>query len=87
MLLTELPGFGLSPSSGILENRKHDVSETESQVKAEEDAYSVRSLRKSESQSLDQFPKCRYFYSLEYRMMEKIQKPSNSALYTIFRTL
>jgi hypothetical protein len=28
VFLTELLGFGLFPSSGILENRKHDVSET-----------------------------------------------------------
>jgi hypothetical protein len=34
-----------------------------------------------------QFPKRRVFYSLEYRTMEKVQKPSNSVLYTIVRTL
>jgi hypothetical protein len=29
-----------------------------------------------------QFPKCRVFYFLEYRTMEKVQKPSNSECYT-----
>jgi hypothetical protein len=42
--------FGLFPSSGILENRKHDVSETacfRPQVKGAEDTYSVGPLGKS----------------------------------------
>jgi hypothetical protein len=41
--------FGLFPSSGILENRQHDVSENGSvpQVKGGEDTYSVGALRKS----------------------------------------
>jgi hypothetical protein len=29
-----------------------------------------------------QFPKCRVFYSLEYRSMKKVQKSSNSVCYT-----
>jgi hypothetical protein len=39
--------FGLRPSSGILETRKHNVSETGfvSVLRWEEDTYSVRSLR------------------------------------------
>jgi hypothetical protein len=42
--------FELFPSSGILENRKCDISETRcfrSQVKGGEDIYSVGPLRKS----------------------------------------
>jgi hypothetical protein len=42
--------FGLFPSSSILENRKHDVSETGSVSVlrlGREDTYSVRPLRKS----------------------------------------
>jgi hypothetical protein len=42
--------FGLLPSSGILENRKHDVSETGSVFFLRlggEDTYSVGPLRKS----------------------------------------
>jgi hypothetical protein len=41
--------FGLCPSSGILETRKHNVSETGSFPSSDEGAetYSVGSLRKS----------------------------------------
>jgi hypothetical protein len=42
--------FGLFPSSGILETRKHDVSETGSFFRPRvrgEDTYSVGSLKKS----------------------------------------
>jgi hypothetical protein len=49
--------FGLFQSSGILGTRKHDVSDTESVsvLRCEgEDTCSVRSLRQSQSQSLDQ---------------------------------
>jgi hypothetical protein len=52
-------GFGLSPSSGILGNRKHNVSETGGRKQI-------------------QFPKRRVFCFLDYRTMEKVQKPSNS---------
>jgi hypothetical protein len=48
--------YALSPSSGILETRKHDVSETGSVSVigyGEEDTYSVVSLRKCQRQSLD----------------------------------
>jgi hypothetical protein len=47
--------FGLFPSSGILENRKHDVSETGTLSvlrRGKEDTYSVVPLRKSYTQSL-----------------------------------
>jgi hypothetical protein len=43
-------GFGLFPSSGILRNRKHDVSETGSVSVLrceEEDTYSVGSFRQT----------------------------------------
>jgi hypothetical protein len=42
-----LLGFGLFPPSGILEKRKHDESETESQVKAVEDTYSLGLLERA----------------------------------------
>jgi hypothetical protein len=34
-----------------------------------------------------QFPRRRVLYFLEHRTMEKVQKPSNSMLYIIVRTL
>jgi hypothetical protein len=58
--------FELFPSSGILENRKHDVSETGS----------VSVLRWRGEKTPTQ--KRRVFCSLEYRTMEKVPKPSNS---------
>jgi hypothetical protein len=55
--------LGLLPSSGILENRKHDVSKLD--------------LFLSSGEQI-QFPKRRVFYLLENRTMEKVQKLSNS---------
>jgi hypothetical protein len=82
--------FGLLPSSGILENRKQDVSEIgyfRPQVNGGEDTYSVGPLRKNFSpfawgRKQIQFPKRRVFYSLEYRTTEKVQNPSNSVCST-----
>jgi hypothetical protein len=54
--------FGLFPSPGILENRKHDVSETGS----------VSVLRWRGKQI--QFPKRRFFYTLEYWKMDRVKK-------------
>jgi hypothetical protein len=65
--------FGLCPSSGILETKKHNVSETGCfcpQMRGE-DTYSVAPLRKSTGLS-------DFFYFLEYRTMNKVQKLSYS---------
>jgi hypothetical protein len=43
---------------------------------------------KNMSRDIFQFPKRHVFYFLEYRTMEKVQKPSNYyVLYIIVRTL
>jgi hypothetical protein len=73
--------LGLYPSSRILGNRGHDVSEIGS-------VSIFRWERKTPTQlgSLDranpthcQFPKRRVLYCLEFRTMEKVQEPSNSS--------
>jgi hypothetical protein len=76
--------FGLCPSSGILENRKHDVSETgcvsvlrwrgktPTQLGPLKKPISINERKEI------QFPKRRVFYLLNYRTMEEVQKPSNS---------
>jgi hypothetical protein len=64
--------FGLRPSSGILETRKHNVSETGS----------VSVLRLGEGRKHIRFPKRCVFKFLKYRTMGKVQKPSNSEYYT-----
>jgi hypothetical protein len=80
--------FGLFPSSGILENIKHNVSRFGNgicfrlQVKGEKTPTQLGPLERANLQ----FPKRRVFCSLEYRTLEKVQKLSNSVLYTIDRT-
>jgi hypothetical protein len=59
--------LGLFPSSGILQNRKHDVSETGS--------VSVLRWGGGGKTHIQLGPLER-----EYRTMEKVQKPSNSKL-------
>jgi hypothetical protein len=70
-------GVLVFPSSGILETRNHDVSETGS-VSVLRDLNELVSLPTTPEDGNIQFPKRRAFWFLEYRTMEKVLKPSNS---------
>jgi hypothetical protein len=75
--------FGLCPPSSITETRKHNVSETSSvsflRWGGWQDTYSVEFPPPfSWGRKQIQFPKRCVFYFLEYRTMDKVQKPSNS---------
>jgi hypothetical protein len=94
--------FLLFQSSVIPENRKHDVSEAGSFSVLRWSRKTPTQFDPLERSNLNhwpsilpftsgrkqiQFPKRRVFYSLEYMTMEKVQKRSNSGLYTTFKTL
>jgi hypothetical protein len=81
--------FGLFPSSGNLQNRKHDVSETGSVSVLKWEGKTPTQLVLLERANFNQwgrkqfqFPKRRVFYFIENRTIEKAQKPSNSVCYT-----
>jgi hypothetical protein len=74
---TELLGFWTFPASGILENRKHDVSETGSVSVLRWGGKTPAQLGPLERANLNIL-----FYFLEYRTMGKVKKHSNSVCYT-----
>jgi hypothetical protein len=97
---TELLFFFTFPSSGILETRKHDVSETGSvsvlRWKGGEDTYSVGPLWKANLNHWTPFhlrietdPVSETSCFLVSRIPDdgKVKKNSNSVLYSIIRTL
>jgi hypothetical protein len=84
---------GLSPSSGILNKGKHSVSETGSVSASGEGSETSTLLGPLEKVNLNHSPphedgnrsslpkRCVFLY-LEFRAMDKVQKPSNSGCYT-----
>jgi hypothetical protein len=69
---SELLGFWMYPSFGILKTREHDVSETGS-------VGVPLHMRKETNPASETL--C-FFWFLEYRTMDKVRKPSNFECYT-----